>query len=85
MRPSQTIEVAIVRKLPSVGSLHFSPGCALIGRFAAIDYPSWHLGYLDVKSGAWLQNRSVLIPTRWVQSFSWADFRVNLHHTKTGI
>jgi hypothetical protein len=25
---------------------------------------SWHLGYLDVKSGDWLQNRSVLVPTR---------------------
>ena len=25
---------------------------------------SWHLDYLDVKSGDWLQNRSVLVPTR---------------------
>jgi hypothetical protein len=50
-----------------------------------MDEASWHLGYLDVKSGDWLQNRSVLVPTRWVQSVSWADFRVNLHHTKTGI
>ena len=85
MGPSHRIEVAIVRKLPSVGSSHFPPGCALIGRSAEIDDPSWHLGYLDVKSGDWLQNRSVLVPTRWVQSVSWADFRVNLHHTKTGI
>jgi hypothetical protein len=50
-----------------------------------MDEASWHLGYLDVKSGGWLQNRSVLVPTRWVQSVSWADFRVNLHHTKAGI
>ena len=50
-----------------------------------MDEASWHLGYLDVKSGDWLQNRSVLVPTRWVQSVSWADFRVNLHHTKAGI
>ena len=50
-----------------------------------MDEASWHLGYLDVKSGDWLQNRSVLVPTRWVQSVSWADFRVNLHHTKTAI
>ena len=50
-----------------------------------MDEASWHLGYLDVKSGDWLQNRSVLVPTRWVQSVSWADFRVNLYHTKTGI
>ena len=48
-----------------------------------MDEASWHLGYLDVKSGGWLQNRSVLVPTRWVQSVSWADFRVNLHHTKS--
>jgi uncharacterized protein YrrD len=49
-----------------------------------MDEASWHLGYLDVKSGGWLQNRSVLVPTRWVQSVSWAEFRIHLHHTKTG-
>jgi hypothetical protein len=50
-----------------------------------VDEASWHLGYLDVKSGDWLQNRSVLVPTSWVQSVSWADFRVHLHHTKAGM
>lgn len=50
-----------------------------------MDEASWHLGYLEVKSGDWLQNRSVLIPTRWVQSVSWAEFRVNLHHTMAGV
>jgi hypothetical protein len=50
-----------------------------------MDEASWHLGYLDVKSGDWLQNRSVLVPTRWVQSVSWAEFRIHLHHTKAGI
>jgi len=50
-----------------------------------MDEASWHLGYLDVKSGDWLQNRSVLIPTRWVQSVSWTQFRVYLHHTMAGI
>jgi len=49
-----------------------------------MDEASWHLGYLDVKSGDSLQNRSVLIPTRWVQSVSWAEFRIHLHHTKAG-
>jgi hypothetical protein len=44
-----------------------------------------HLGYLDVKSGDWLQNRSVLVPTRWVQSVSWTEFRIQLHHTKAGM
>ena len=50
-----------------------------------MDEASWHLGYLDVKSGDWLKNRSVLVPTRWVQSVSWTEFRIHLHHTKTGI
>jgi len=50
-----------------------------------LDEASWHLGYLDVKSGYWLQNRSVLVPTRWVESVSWAEFRIHLHHTKAGI
>ena len=50
-----------------------------------MDEASWHLGYLDVKSGDWLHNRSVLIPTRWVQSVSWTEFRIHLHHTKAGI
>ena len=49
-----------------------------------MDEASWHLGYLDVKSGGWLQNRSVLVPTRWVDSVSWSEFRIHLHHTKAG-
>jgi hypothetical protein len=49
-----------------------------------MDEASWHLGYLDVKSGDWLQNRSVLVPTRWVQSVSWTEFRIHLHHTMAG-
>lgn len=50
-----------------------------------VDETSWHLGYLDVKAGDWLQGRSVLIPTRWVKSISWADLRINLHHNRDGI
>jgi hypothetical protein len=49
-----------------------------------MDEASWHLGYLEVKSGDWLQNRSVLVPTSWVQSVSWTEFRIHLHHTKAG-
>ncbi len=45
-----------------------------------LDDASWHLGYLDVKAGDWLNSRSVLVPTRWVNSISWAEHRVNLHH-----
>jgi hypothetical protein len=32
-----------------------------------MDDASWHLGYLNVKAGDWLHNRSVLVPTRWVK------------------
>jgi uncharacterized protein YrrD len=45
-----------------------------------VDKSSWHLGYLDVKTGNWLYSHSVLIPTRWVKDISWADHRVNLRH-----
>jgi uncharacterized protein YrrD len=48
-----------------------------------MDDVAWHLGYLDVKAGDWLYNRSVLVPTRWVHSVSWADRRVNLDHAQT--
>lgn len=53
-----------------------------IGRLEGfvLDETSWHLGYLDVKAGGWLQDRSMLMPTRWVRSVSWADHRIYLHH-----
>ena len=50
-----------------------------------LDEASWHLGYLEVKAGEWLLCRSVLVPTRWVKSISWANRRVNLHHTREGV
>jgi len=58
-----------------------------VGRLEGLimDEASWHLGYLDVKAGDWLHGRSVLIPTRWVKSISWADLRINLHHNRDGI
>jgi hypothetical protein len=58
-----------------------------IGRLEGLimDETSWHLGYLDVKAGDWLHSRSLLIPTRWVKSVSWADCRINLHHSRDGI
>ncbi|MGB7549081.1 MAG: PRC-barrel domain-containing protein [Terracidiphilus sp.] len=45
-----------------------------------LDDASWHLGYLNVKGGDWILSRSVLVPTRWVKSVSWANRRVNLLH-----
>ena len=50
-----------------------------------MDEATWHLGYLEVKAGDWLHSRSMLIPTGWVESVSWANHRVNLHHTRTGV
>jgi hypothetical protein len=47
-----------------------------------VDDASWHIGYLDVKTGDWLHSRSMLVPTRWVRSISWADHRVNLDHAR---
>jgi uncharacterized protein YrrD len=47
-----------------------------------VDEVSWHIGYLDVKTGDWLHSRSMLVPTRWVKSMSWAERRVNLKHAR---
>ena len=46
-----------------------------------VDEASWHIGYLDVKTGDWLHSRSMLLPTSSVRSVSWADRRVDLHHS----
>jgi PRC-barrel domain len=47
-----------------------------------VDEATWHLGYLDVQAGGWLRDRSVLVPTRWVHSVSWADHRIYVHDTR---
>lgn len=47
-----------------------------------LDDGSWHIGCLDVKAGEWLRNRSVLIPTQWVQTISWAEQRVSLNGSR---
>lgn len=58
-----------------------------IGRLEGfiMDDASWHIGYLDIKAGEWLLDRSVLIPTRWIESVSWDNCCVNLHHSKSGL
>jgi hypothetical protein len=45
-----------------------------------VDEGSWHIGYLDVKTGDWLHRRSMLVPTRLVTSVSWAHHRINVAH-----
>jgi uncharacterized protein YrrD len=49
-----------------------------------VDEDSWHIGYLDVKTGDWLHGRSMLIPTNWVKNISWAHRRVTVNHSRTG-
>jgi uncharacterized protein YrrD len=80
--PVQAAEVLHLRSTSHMLGYHVR---ATDGEFGILegfvmDEASWHLGYLDVKSGDWLQNRSVLVPTGWVQSVSWADFVIQLHH-----
>jgi sporulation protein YlmC with PRC-barrel domain len=50
-----------------------------------LDDAFWHIGYLEVTAGEWLLGRSVLLPTRWVKSVSWANRQVSLHHTREGV
>jgi hypothetical protein len=80
--PVHTAEVLHLRSTSHMLGYHVR---ATDGEFGILegfvmDEASWHLGYLDVKCGDWLQNRSVLVPTGWVQSVSWADFVIQLHH-----
>ena len=49
-----------------------------------VDGLDWQIGFLDVNTGDWLHNRSVLVPTSWVESISWASRKVKLHHTRAG-
>jgi hypothetical protein len=85
--PLHTAEVLHLRSASHMLDYHVwaSDGDFGVLEGFVMDEAIWHLGYLDVKSGGWLQNRSVLVPTSWVESVSWADFRVHLHHTKAGI
>jgi len=50
-----------------------------------LDDTTWHIGYLEVKAGKWLLDRNVLIPTLWIESVSWDNCRVNLHHSRSGL
>jgi uncharacterized protein YrrD len=55
---------------------------ALIGRLEdfVVDPGSWHISYLDVRAGTWLQSRYVLLPIRCVRSISWGNHRVSARH-----
>ena len=84
--PLHTAEVLHLRSASQMLGYHVwaSDGNFGVLEGFVMDDASWHLGYLDVKSGDWLKNRSVLVPTRWVDSVSWSEFRIDLKHTKAG-
>ena len=43
-----------------------------------MDEASWHLGYLIVTTGNWLNSQRLLVSTRQVESISWANRRIDL-------
>jgi hypothetical protein len=43
-----------------------------------MDEASWHLGYVIVATGNWLSSQNLLVSTRWVESISWANRRIEL-------
>jgi hypothetical protein len=56
-----------------------------VGRLVnfVMDHDSWHIRYLDVKTGNWLLTYSLWLPTQKVESVSWANHRVNIGHSGT--
>lgn len=50
-----------------------------------VDERSWHIGYLDVKTGKWLDKRAVLLPTRLVTAISWAKHRIRVVDSESKI
>lgn len=82
--PVKTGEEPLLRSWEAVAGYQVCATDGDIGRLEhfIVDEGSWHIGYLDVKTGDWLHRRSMLVPTRWVTSVSWADHRVNLGHTR---
>jgi uncharacterized protein YrrD len=43
-----------------------------------MDDAGWHLGYLIVATGNWLNSQNLLVSTRWVESISWANRRIDV-------
>lgn len=80
--PVQTTEDPHLRSTWDMLGYEVCAADGVVGRLEGfvIDEASWHLGYLDVKAGNWLRDRSVLIPTQWVDSVSWGNRSVCLHH-----
>lgn len=49
------------------------------------DDTNWHLGYLIVGTGSWLNSQNLLISSRWVESISWAHHRIYLASPQPGL
>jgi hypothetical protein len=85
--PVHTQEDAHLRSARALFEYEISGTDGEIGRLESfiLDDATWHIGYLEVKAGKWLLDRTVLIPTRWIESVSWDNCRVNLHHSRNGL
>ena len=82
--PVRTKEDSHLRSVWDLRSYEVRAPNGEVGRLEGfiLDDASWHLGYLEVKTGDWLYRRAVLVPTRWVKSISWAHRRVDLYHAR---
>ncbi len=47
-----------------------------------IDNANWHLSYLVVRTGDWLNCSQLLASTNWVASISWGDRRISLNNAR---
>ena len=47
-----------------------------------IDDATWEIRYLAVNTGSWFAGQKLLVSTRWVESVSWNDQRVQLSHAR---
>jgi len=69
-----------LRSLSDVDGYEVWSNYSTIGRLESfvVDESSWHVRFLDVKMGDWLHRRSMLVPTSYVASISWAHHRIHL-------
>ena len=85
--PVQTQEDPHLRSVRALYGYEVRGTDGEIGHLEAfvLDDTIWHIGYLEVRAGKWLLDRTVLIPTAWIESISWDNCLVNLHHCRSGL
>jgi hypothetical protein len=47
-----------------------------------IDEAGWHVGYIVVAAGSWLNSQNLRVSRRWVESVSWGNRRVNMANVR---